>query len=55
VDAVWVVDSGGLKEACVTWECTLALGRLGCYLANTTEPYMCGGDAAFCQITYALV
>ena len=22
-----------------------------CHLANTTEPYVCGGDAALCQIT----
>ena len=22
-----------------------------CYLANTIEPSVCGGDAAFCQIT----
>jgi len=21
------------------------------HLANTTEPFMCGGDAALCQIT----
>jgi len=24
---------------------------MGCHLANTTEPSMCGGDAALCQIT----
>ena len=23
-DAVWVVDSDGPNESCVTWECTLA-------------------------------
>jgi len=23
-DVVWVVDSGGPKEACVTWGCTFA-------------------------------
>jgi len=26
-------------------------GARWCNLANTTEPSMCGGDAAFCQIT----
>ena len=23
---------------------------MGCTLANTTEPFLCGGDAALCQI-----
>jgi len=27
------------------------LGAHWCHLANTTEPSMCGGDAALCQIT----
>jgi len=44
-DAVWVVHSGGLKEACVTW------GAHWRHLANTTEPSVCGGDAALRQIT----
>jgi len=26
-------------------------GAHRCHLANTTEPSMCGGDAALCQIT----
>ena len=40
-DAVWVVDSGGSKEACVRW------GAYWRHLANTTEPSVCGDDAAF--------
>ena len=39
-DAVWVVDSGGPAEVCITW------GAHWRNLANTTEPPMCGGDAA---------
>jgi len=34
--AVWDVDSGGLKEACVRW------GAHWRNLANTIKPYMCG-------------
>ena len=41
-DAVWVVDSGGLKE---TW------GAHWRNLANATEPSVCSGDAALCQIS----
>jgi len=26
-------------------------GARQCHLANTTEPSMCGGDVALCQIT----
>ena len=40
-DAVWGMDFGGPKEARVRW------GAHWCNLANTTEPTMCGGDAAF--------
>ena len=40
-DAVWVVDSNRLKKACVTW------GAHWRHLANTTEPSVCGSDAAF--------
>jgi len=43
-DAIWVVDSGGPNEACVTWG-TLA------HLANTIELYVCGGHAVLCQIS----
>jgi len=39
-DALWVVDSGGPKKACIRW------GAHKSHLANTTEPSMCGGDAA---------
>jgi len=42
-------DSGWSKEACI--RCS-ARWR---HLANTTEPYMCGGDAACCQIIPTLV
>jgi len=47
--AVWVVNSGGPKEGQVQsyspshWR----------HLANTTEPFVCGGDAVWCQITSA--
>jgi len=44
-DAVWIVDSGRPKEACVTW---WAHWR---HLVNTTEPSVCGSDAALCHIT----
>jgi len=44
-EAVWVEEPGGPKEAlsggCAHW----------CHLANTTEPPMCGGNAACCQIS----
>jgi len=40
-DAVWVVDSGGSKEAYIRW------GLHWRHLGNTIEPSMCGGDAAF--------
>jgi len=36
---------------------TLALYVLGahwCHLVNTTEPSVCGGDAALCQITMTI-
>jgi len=39
------VDSGWPKEACIRW------GAHWRHLANTTEPFVCGGDAACCQIT----
>ena len=40
-NAVWVVDSGGPKEACVTWGCTLAPpGEYGWTV------HMCGGATA---------
>jgi len=56
---VWVLDSGGLKEAQVksyspagtnvpsvpTWEGTLAA------LGNTIQLSVCGGDMVLCQIT----
>jgi len=43
-DAVWVVELGGPKEACVKW------GAHWRHLVNTIEPYMCSSNAAFCQI-----
>jgi len=39
-DAVWVVDSGRPKEACIRW------GANWDHLTNTTELSMCGGNAA---------
>jgi len=44
-DAVWDLDLGGPKEARIRW------GAHWRHLANTTEPSMCGCDAALCQIT----
>jgi len=42
-DAVWHVDSGMPKEGRITW------GAHWRHLTKTTEPSMCGGDAALCQ------
>jgi len=42
--AVWVVNSGGSKEGCVTWVASWQ------HLVNTIEPSVCG-DAALWQIT----
>jgi len=39
------MDSGRPKEKYVGW------GLHWCHTANTIEPSMCGGDAAFFQIT----
>ena len=44
-DAVWVVDSGGPMEPHIWW------GAHWRHLACTIEPFMCGGNAALCQIT----
>jgi len=43
-DAVWDLDSGGSKEACIGG------GAHWRKLANTNEPFMCGGNAACCKI-----
>jgi len=40
--AVWGMNSGGPKEACV-----YRLGAHWRHLTNTIEPSVCGGDAAF--------
>jgi len=40
-DAVWVVDSGGSKEACIRW------GAHWRHLANMIKPSMCSCDVAF--------
>jgi len=61
-DAFWVLGSDGLQESCARWGSRGAEGRchgnhfLALYiwgahwrhLANTTEPSMCGSDAALC-------
>jgi len=47
-DAVWGMDTGGPKKVCVR------RGTHWRHLANTTEPSMCGGDAAACQITLTI-
>jgi len=58
------MGSDGPKESCVRWGSTGAKGRchgnhfsifMGVHwrhLANTTEPSVCGGDEALCQINY---
>jgi len=43
--AIWVVESGGPKEACVTWDHIDATWRI-----RLNRP-CAGGDAALCQIT----
>jgi len=40
------MDSGASKEACIRW------GAHWRNMVNTIEPSVCGGDAAFCQITW---
>jgi len=52
--AVWIVDSGGLKEAHIqSYLPDGANGRAHWgHLANRIEPSVCGGDAALCQITW---
>jgi len=47
-NAVWVVESDGPKEACVT------MGARWRHMANTTEPSLCCGDAALYQIRSTL-
>jgi len=47
-----IADNLHLRD--VAMASTLALyiwGAHWCHLANTTEPSVCGGDAALCQIT----
>jgi len=44
-EAIWDVDSVGSNEACIRY------GAHWRHLANMIEPSMCGGNAAFCQIT----
>jgi len=44
-DAIWDMDSDGLKEAYSRWH----------GLANMTAQSMCGGDAALCQLFWPLV
>jgi len=61
--AIWVVDSGRLREAQFRW-CSPGGANVPsqegacphrrahwCNLANTTEPSVCYGDAALCEIT----
>jgi len=43
-EAVWDVDSGGRKEACIRW------GAHWRHLANTTEPSVCGSDAPYVKL-----
>ena len=47
--AVWDAESGGSR---VGYHVSHG-GTHWCHLANTTEPSMCGSDAALCQITLA--
>jgi len=43
-DAVWIVDSGGPKEACAHWR----------HLLNTIKPSVCGSDAIFVKLLWPL-
>jgi len=45
-DAVWVVDSGGPKEACIRWVVHVDVT----WRIRLNHP-CCGGNAALCQIT----
>jgi len=38
-------------QGTLPWQPFLAFYIWGAHLANATEPSMCGGDAALCQIT----
>jgi len=40
-DAIWVMDLGGFEGACIRW------GGYWRHVANTNEPYVFGGNAAF--------
>ena len=44
-NAVWDAESGSSRKPCIRW------GVHWRHPANATEPSMCGGDAALCQIT----
>jgi len=47
-----IADTLELRDvAMVTIFCFLYMGAHWRHLANTTEPSVCGGDAALCQIT----
>jgi len=41
----------GTSYQCRDPEACIRQGAQWCHLANTTEPSMCGSDAACCQIT----
>jgi len=49
--AVWVMETDGLKETCIRWGSRSPREGDQSILANMTEPPMCGGDVALCQIT----
>jgi len=44
-DAIWDLDLGGPKEACIGWGAHLR------NVANIIKMSTCGGDVACCQIT----
>ena len=51
----WHTDALWYWWGSLPWQPFLAFyvwGAYWCQLANTTEPPMCGGDAALCQITF---
>ena len=47
-----IADFEVLKDVAMATIFWLSIyGGRWCHLANTTEPFMCGSDAALCQIT----
>jgi len=53
-----IADFELLRNVAMAWQPFLAFNILDahwCHVKNTTEPPMCGGDAALCQLLWPLV